>query len=219
MLKDFSKGEKAVYGVFTHDYRINALEARILVTVPACLEILLFSPAHRDWVKKLRYVIFDEVHCMREGGIREGGTVENTGAIWEHCLLLIRYLLCMLLFLYAAVCCLTIQLACWDDFCFVARSLSCCCERMSGLHTASNVELSLCKSRSFIIGALLYSSSCPLCLALLNTRLNLQCCMRCMDLICLRVAAQSISLLRPSAANTQGTAHHHALIPQSTSGV
>ena len=101
VLKDFTKGEKAVYGVFTRDYRINALEARILVTVPACLEILLFSPAHRDWVKKLRYVIFDEVHCMREGGIREGGTVENTGAIWEHCLLLIRYLLWVQL-LYAA---------------------------------------------------------------------------------------------------------------------
>ena len=62
----------------------------MLVTVPACLEILLFSSAHRDWVKKLRYVIFDEVHCMREGGIREGGLVESTGAIWEHCLLLIR---------------------------------------------------------------------------------------------------------------------------------
>lgn len=72
---------------------------------------------------------------MREGGIREGGTVENTGAIWEHCLLLIRYLLCMLLLhmllLYAALvcftaCCSTIQLACWMTFalwqkaCFVA---------------------------------------------------------------------------------------------------
>ncbi|KAL3133315.1 putative ATP-dependent RNA helicase ddx60 [Trebouxia sp. C0009 RCD-2024] len=91
VLKDFSKGEdKSVYGVFTRDYRINALEARILVTVPACLEILLFSPAHRDWVARLHYVIFDEVHCMREGGVKEGGTAENTGTIWEHCLLLIR---------------------------------------------------------------------------------------------------------------------------------
>ena len=92
MLKDFSKGgsDKSVYGVFTRDYRINALEARILVTVPACLEILLFSPAHRNWVNQLRYVIFDEVHCMREGGIREGGAAESTGTIWEHCLLLIR---------------------------------------------------------------------------------------------------------------------------------
>jgi len=144
VLKDFSKGEKAVYGVFTRDYTINALEARILVTVPACLEILLFSPAHRDWVKKLRYVIFDEVHCMREGGIREGGTVENTGAIWEHCLLLIRYLLCTLLFqaalsscscklllCAALVCCscmlLNHSIGLLDDFCFVAMSLSCCC--------------------------------------------------------------------------------------------
>ena len=84
--KDFN----SEYGVFTRDYRHKALEARVLVTVPACLEILLFSSAHRDWVKKLRYVIFDEVHCMREGGIREGGLVESTGAIWEHCLLLIR---------------------------------------------------------------------------------------------------------------------------------
>lgn len=87
VLKDFGSD----YGVFTRDYRINALEARVLITVPACLEILLFSQAQREWVKKLRYVIFDEVHCMREGGIKEGGTVENTGAIWEHCLLLIRY--------------------------------------------------------------------------------------------------------------------------------
>ncbi len=123
-----------MYGVFTRDYRIKALEARILVTVPACLEILLFSPAHRDWVKKLRYVIFDEVHCMREGDIREGGTVHNTGAIWEHCLLLIRYLLCgsflccsFMVRLYAALaCCSTIQLACpmtfalWQRDCLVA---------------------------------------------------------------------------------------------------
>ena len=37
------------------------MEARILVTVPACLEILLLSPSHREWVDKLRYIIFDEV--------------------------------------------------------------------------------------------------------------------------------------------------------------
>lgn len=86
--KDFGP----VVGVFTRDYRDNEEKARILVTVPACLEILLFSTtkSHRDWVKRLRYVIFDEVHCMREGGIRESGAAETSGAIWEHCLLLIR---------------------------------------------------------------------------------------------------------------------------------
>ena len=90
VLQDF--GSKVVVGAFTRDFRYNEERARILITVPACLEILLFSttPAHRQWVKRLRYVIFDEVHCMREGGIKETGAAENTGAIWEHCLLLIR---------------------------------------------------------------------------------------------------------------------------------
>ena len=79
-------------GVFTRDFRHDEDTARILITVPACLEILLFSstPAHRRWVKRLQYVIFDEVHCMREGGIKESGANESTGAIWEHCLLMIR---------------------------------------------------------------------------------------------------------------------------------
>ena len=81
-----------IVGAFTRDYRHNAENARILITVPACLEILLFSstPEHRKWVKRLRYVIFDEVHCMREGGVKESGATESNGAIWEHCLLLIR---------------------------------------------------------------------------------------------------------------------------------
>lgn len=87
----------AEVGVFTRDYRHNEERARILITVPACLEILLFSvsPTHRNWVKRLRYVIFDEVHCMREGGIKESGSNEGTGAIWEHCLLMIRYPHCL----------------------------------------------------------------------------------------------------------------------------
>lgn len=197
MLKDFSKGEKAVYGVFTRDYRINALEARILVTVPACLEILLFSPAHRDWVKKLRYVIFDEVHCMREGGIREGGTVENTGAIWEHCLLLIRYLLCMLL-LYAA------QPLNW------AVGWLLLCGKELVLLLGKN-ELSRCESSmlagSCSIGAFLKSSSCPVWLALSNIRVIIR---RWTHLRPPMAVAQTFSLLRSSAANTEASAYHHA---------
>lgn len=86
------KDHGAEVGVFTRDYRHNEKSARILITVPACLEILLFSksPTHHNWVKRLRYVIFDE-HCMREGGIKESGSNEGTGAIWEHCLLMIRH--------------------------------------------------------------------------------------------------------------------------------
>ncbi|KAK9901261.1 hypothetical protein WJX75_003106 [Coccomyxa subellipsoidea] len=85
-----SQTTDVVHGVFTRDFRYNALEARILVTVPACLEILLLSPTHRDWVDKLQYIIFDEVHCMREGGIKDGGANEGNGAIIEHSLLIAR---------------------------------------------------------------------------------------------------------------------------------
>ena len=72
---------KSVYGVFTRDYRQNALTCQILVTVPQCLEILLLSPARQDWVAKIRYVIFDEVHCIGS---------EIGAEVWEHLLLLIR---------------------------------------------------------------------------------------------------------------------------------
>ena len=36
-------------------------KCRILVTVPACLEILLLSPSSQERVRNIRYVILDEV--------------------------------------------------------------------------------------------------------------------------------------------------------------
>ena len=72
---------KSVYGVFTRDYRQNALTCQILVTVPQCLEILLLSPARQDWVARIRYVVFDEVHCIGS---------EIGAEVWEHLLLMIR---------------------------------------------------------------------------------------------------------------------------------
>ncbi|XP_072262945.1 probable ATP-dependent RNA helicase DDX60 [Pyxicephalus adspersus] len=74
-------GGMALCGVFTRDYRHDALNCQVLVTVPQCLEILLLSPHRQDWVKKIKYLIFDEVHCL-------GGEV---GAeVWEHLLVMIR---------------------------------------------------------------------------------------------------------------------------------
>uniref|UniRef100_A0A671EKB7 DExD/H-box helicase 60 n=1 Tax=Rhinolophus ferrumequinum TaxID=59479 RepID=A0A671EKB7_RHIFE len=70
-----------VCGVFTRDYRHDTLNCQILVTVPQCLEILLLSPHHQQWVKRIRYVIFDEVHCL-------GG--EIGAEVWEHLLVMIR---------------------------------------------------------------------------------------------------------------------------------
>ncbi|XP_058406303.1 probable ATP-dependent RNA helicase DDX60 [Diceros bicornis minor] len=78
--KNLPNGE-ALCGVFTRDYRHDALNCQVLVTVPACFEILLLAPHRQQWVKRIRYVIFDEVHCL-------GG--ELGGEIWEHLLVMIR---------------------------------------------------------------------------------------------------------------------------------
>lgn len=49
--KDFgSKHGSKVYGIFTRDFRTNVYGCRVLITVPACLEILLLSPNNRSWV-------------------------------------------------------------------------------------------------------------------------------------------------------------------------
>ncbi|XP_063090855.1 probable ATP-dependent RNA helicase DDX60 isoform X2 [Cavia porcellus] len=78
--KNLPDGE-VLCGVFTREYRHDALNCQVLVTVPACFEILLLAPHRQQWVKRIRYVIFDEVHCL-------GG--EIGAEIWEHLLVMIR---------------------------------------------------------------------------------------------------------------------------------
>ncbi|XP_059230191.1 probable ATP-dependent RNA helicase DDX60 isoform X2 [Mustela nigripes] len=78
--KNLPNGE-ALCGVFTRDYRHDALNCQVLITVPVCFEILLLAPHRQTWVKRIRYVIFDEVHCL-------GG--EIGAEVWEHLLVMIR---------------------------------------------------------------------------------------------------------------------------------
>ncbi|NXK85555.1 DDX60 helicase, partial [Formicarius rufipectus] len=71
----------ALCGVFTRDYCNDVMNSQILVTVPECLEILMLSPRCQKWTHQIKYVIFDEIHCL-------GGEV---GAeVWEHLLVTIR---------------------------------------------------------------------------------------------------------------------------------
>ncbi|ELK37298.1 Putative ATP-dependent RNA helicase DDX60, partial [Myotis davidii] len=79
-MKNLPNGE-TLCGIFTREYRHDALNCQVLVTVPACLEILLLAPHRQRWVKRIRYVIFDEVHCL-------GG--EIGAEVWEHLLVMIR---------------------------------------------------------------------------------------------------------------------------------
>ena len=54
---------------------------RILVTVPQCMEILLLSPNHQRWCQRIKYAIFDEIHCM---------SVDSGSDVWEKTMLLIN---------------------------------------------------------------------------------------------------------------------------------
>eukprot|EP01117_Protostelium_nocturnum_P008579 TRINITY_DN3080_c0_g1_i1.p1 TRINITY_DN3080_c0_g1~~TRINITY_DN3080_c0_g1_i1.p1 ORF type:complete len:1199 (+),score=227.85 TRINITY_DN3080_c0_g1_i1:3206-6802(+) len=67
--KRYKNTLQQMYGVFTRDYRKNMDNCQILITVPACLEILLLSHTRKEWVKRIKWIIFDEVHFMGlEGG-------------------------------------------------------------------------------------------------------------------------------------------------------
>ncbi|XP_017363054.1 probable ATP-dependent RNA helicase DDX60-like isoform X3 [Cebus imitator] len=82
---------RTLCGAFTRDYRHNALNSHVLITVPECFEILLLAPHRQKWVKRIRYVIFDEVHYLgREVGVK----------FWELLLVIIR---CPFLIVSAAI--------------------------------------------------------------------------------------------------------------------
>jgi superfamily II DNA or RNA helicase len=71
-----------ICGTFTRDMRIAPVNSRIVVTTPQCLEVLLLSrelAVPGGWRSKLRWVIFDEVHCI---GM-------DDGALWERLLPLV----------------------------------------------------------------------------------------------------------------------------------
>ncbi|CAF4706532.1 unnamed protein product [Rotaria sp. Silwood1] len=70
-----------VYGIFTRDYRSNIDGCRILVTIPQCMQILLLSPRQQRWCQRIKYAIFDEIHCM-------SGDIESD--VWEKSMLLIN---------------------------------------------------------------------------------------------------------------------------------
>ena len=78
--KNYSSSHKIV-GVFTRDFRDDDfLQAQILVTVPACLGILLLTGKNVEWANRIRHIIFDEVHCIGQ----------HDGEIWEQLLLMME---------------------------------------------------------------------------------------------------------------------------------
>uniref|UniRef100_A0A0G4H8V5 Uncharacterized protein n=1 Tax=Chromera velia CCMP2878 TaxID=1169474 RepID=A0A0G4H8V5_9ALVE len=70
-------------GTFLKEFQVDGFNSQVVVMEPAALELVLFSQhdeQKRAWVDSLKYVIFDEIHCI--------GNLEG-GSRWEHCLQLI----------------------------------------------------------------------------------------------------------------------------------
>ncbi|KAF2734355.1 P-loop containing nucleoside triphosphate hydrolase protein [Polyplosphaeria fusca] len=79
--KRYTYGGNSVWGIHTRDYRINnPTGCQVLVTVPHILQIMLLSPSNaKSWSERVKWIIFDEVHCIGQA---------DDGLIWEQLLLL-----------------------------------------------------------------------------------------------------------------------------------
>lgn len=79
--KTYKYGGNSVWGIHTRDYRINnPTGCQILVTVPHILQIMLLSPSNaKSWSERVKWIIFDEVHCIGQA---------DDGLVWEQLLLL-----------------------------------------------------------------------------------------------------------------------------------
>ena len=65
-----AQSQKTLYGVFTKESHVNVKTCQILVTVPECLELLLLSAQNVNWIRRIRYVVFDEVRSVRARSAR-----------------------------------------------------------------------------------------------------------------------------------------------------
>ncbi|KAI1125731.1 hypothetical protein F5Y10DRAFT_246440 [Nemania abortiva] len=79
--KTYHHEGRSVWAIHTRDYRVNnPTGCQILVTVPHVLQIMLLSPLHANtWSKRVKRIIFDEVHCIGQA---------DDGIIWEQLLVM-----------------------------------------------------------------------------------------------------------------------------------
>ncbi|KAF4582000.1 DEAD-like helicase [Ophiocordyceps camponoti-floridani] len=82
--KTYGHDGRSVWAIHTRDYRINnPTGCQVLVTVPHILQIMLLAPHNAEkansWSRRVRRIIFDEVHCIGQA---------DDGVVWEQLLLL-----------------------------------------------------------------------------------------------------------------------------------
>lgn len=73
--KNYATPGMRVFGSYLPEYNKHPFSCQVLVTIPSVLEAILLSPEHIEFVKNIRYVILDEVHCI---------SALDTGKYWER---------------------------------------------------------------------------------------------------------------------------------------
>lgn len=63
------------------DYVKQPFKCQVLVTLPETFEAIMMSPRYQTWAKRIKYVIFDEIHSIEGTG---------NGDVWERLLMLVR---------------------------------------------------------------------------------------------------------------------------------
>jgi superfamily II RNA helicase len=89
--KNYPNGERTVWGIFTRDYRHEATRCQVLVTVPEMLGIIMLSPTNVSFSRRIKRVIFDEIHCIGQ---------LDSGVVWEQLLMICQ---CPILCLSATI--------------------------------------------------------------------------------------------------------------------
>lgn len=78
--KKYEHAGKVLCSIHTRDMRVHTpTQCQVLVTVPHILQIMLLSPSNRDWVPKVKTIIFDEVHSI---------SASEDGVVWEQLLMM-----------------------------------------------------------------------------------------------------------------------------------
>jgi superfamily II RNA helicase len=80
--KKYSFSGQHVFGCLGGvEYVKRPFKCQVLVTLPETFEAILLAPRFQAWSKKIRYVIFDEIHSIESTG---------NGDVWERLLMLVR---------------------------------------------------------------------------------------------------------------------------------